>query len=202
MLLGPLIGMPLPLLPLQILWMNLVTDGLPALALGVEPAEKSIMRRPPTSSKESIFGRGLVAFVAVMGVAMSLISLGIGAWAFFSGDRAWQTLLFTTLILSQVILALEVRSERESILRIGLFTNPLMVVAFLTSLQVAVVYVPFLQTIFSTAPLGARDLLIAFGSGAAVLVVVEAWKLVLRLKAKAAGARVRGTRGTPAARAP
>ena len=182
MLLAPLFGMPLPLLPLQILWMNLVTDGLPALALGVEPAEENIMKRPPYSSKESIFGRGLVAFVVVMGVVMSLISLGIGVWAFRSGDPAWQTLLFTTLIFSQVILALEVRSERSSLFRIGLFTNPLMVVAFLSTvgLQVAVVYLPFLQKVFSTAPLGARDLLIAFGSGLAVLVVVEAWKLGLR----------------------
>jgi Ca2+-transporting ATPase len=182
MLLAPLFGMPLPLLPLQILWMNLITDGLPALALGVEPAEENIMKRPPFSSHESIFGRGLVAFVAVMGVVMSLISLGIGIWAFRSGDPAWQTLLFTTLIFSQVILALEVRSERSSLFRIGLFTNPLMVVAFLSTvgLQVAVVYLPFLQEVFSTAPLGTRDLLIAFGSGLLVLVVVEAWKLVLR----------------------
>ena len=123
MLLAPLLGMPLPLLPLQILWMNLVTDGLPALALGVEPAEGNIMKRPPYSSEESIFGRGLVAFVVVLGVVMSLIALGIGAWAFRSGDPAWQTLLFTTLIFSQVILALEVRSERRSIFRIGLLAQ-------------------------------------------------------------------------------
>lgn len=182
MLAGPLLGMPLPLLPLQILWMNLVTDGLPALALGVEPAEANVMKRPPYSSEESIFGRGLVAFVAVMGVVMSLISLGIGLWAFRSGDPAWQTLLFTTLIFSQVVLALEVRSERSSLLRLGLFTNPLMVAAFLTTvgLQVAVIYLPFLQRVFKTAPLGARDLLVVFGAGLVVLAVVEAWKLVLR----------------------
>jgi Ca2+-transporting ATPase len=185
MLLGPLFGMPLPLLPLQILWMNLVTDGLPALALSVEPAESNIMKRPPYSSNESIFGRGLVTFVAVMGVVMSLISLGVGLWAFRSGDPVWQTLLFTTLIFSQVILALEVRSERNSLFSIGLFTNPLMVCAFLSTvgLQLAVVYLPFLQRVFATAPLGARDLAIAFGSGIAVLLVVEAWKLALRRKA-------------------
>ncbi len=187
MLLGPLLGMPLPLLPLQILWMNLVTDGLPALALGVEPAERNIMKRPPYSSEEGIFGRGLVAFVAVMGGVMSLISLGIGLWAFRSGDPAWQTLLFTTLIFSQVILALGVRSERSSLFSIGFFTNPLMVGAFLATvgLQVAVVYLPFLQKVFRTAPLGARDLLIAFGSGLAVLVAVESWKLVLRRRTTA-----------------
>jgi Ca2+-transporting ATPase len=182
MLLAPLFGMPLPLLPLQILWMNLVTDGLPALALGVEPAEENTMRRPPSSSEESIFGRGLVAFVSVMGVVMSLVSLAIGVYAYRSGDPAWRTLLFTTLIFSQVILALEVRSERSSLFRIGLFTNPMMVVAFLSTvgLQVAVVYLPFLQKVFSTSALGLRDLLIAFSSGLVVLVVVEAWKVALR----------------------
>jgi len=187
MLLAPLFGMPLPLLPLQILWMNLVTDGLPALALGVEPAEENIMKRPPYSSKESIFGRGLVAFVAVMGVVMSLVALGIGIWAFRSGDPAWQTLLLTTLTFSQLILALEVRSERNSLFRVGLFTNPLMVAAFLSTmgLQAAVVYVPFLQRVFSTAPLGARDLLIALASGLVVLVVAETWKLALRRRTAA-----------------
>lgn len=185
MLLGPLLGMPLPLLPLQILWMNLVTDGLPALALGVEPAEANIMSRRPTSSGESIFGRGLVAFIAVMGVLMSLVSLGIGLWAYRSGDPAWQTLLFTTLVFSQMILALEVRSERTSLFSLGLFTNPMMVGAFVSTigLQVAVIYLPFLQRVFRTAPLDARDVLIAFGSGLAVLVAVEAWKLVLRRRA-------------------
>ncbi|MBK8595088.1 MAG: cation-translocating P-type ATPase [Holophagales bacterium] len=187
MLAGPLLGMPLPLLPLQILWMNLVTDGLPALALGVEPAEENIMKRPPYTSEESIFGRGLVPFVAVMGVVMSLIALGVGLWSYRTGDPAWQTLLFTTLIFSQVVLALEVRSERSSLFHLGLFTNPLMVGAFFSTvaLQVAVVYVPVLQRVFRTAPLGARDLLVVLGSGVVVVVVVEAWKLVLRRTTKA-----------------
>ncbi len=187
MLLAPLFGMPLPLLPLQILWMNLVTDGLPALALGVEPAEESIMKRPPYSSEEGVFGRGLVVFIVVMGVVMSLIALAIGVWAFRSHDPAWQTLLLTTLIFSQLILALEVRSERSSIFRVGVLTNPLMVMAFFSTigLQLAIVYLPFLQRVFGTAPLGARDLLIAFGAGLPVLVVVEVWKWVLRRRTTA-----------------
>ncbi|MFN7986771.1 MAG: cation-translocating P-type ATPase [Thermoanaerobaculia bacterium] len=182
MLLAPLLGMPLPLLPLQILWMNLVTDGLPALALGVEPAESDLMKRPPASSEESIFGRGLAPFVVAMGVVMSLTSLGIGLFSFRSGDPAWRTLLFTTLIFSQVTLALEVRSERRSLFRTGLLTNPLMVVAFLSTvgLQAAVVYVPFLRRVFATAPLGPRDLLVVIGSGLAVVVAAEAWKGLLR----------------------
>ena len=182
MLVGPLLGMPLPLLPLQILWMNLVTDGLPALALGVEPAEASIMKRPPTSSEESIFGRGMVAFIAGLGLAMSLVSIGVGVWAYRSGDPAWRTLLFTTLILAQVTLALEVRSEESSLFRIGFFTNRPMVVAVASTLvlQGLVVYVPFLQRVFDTVPLGARDLLIAAGAALAVLLAAELWKWALR----------------------
>ena len=118
---------------------------------------------------------------------LGLTPLGLGYYYYTAGDPAWQTLLFTTLIFSQVILALEARSERRSLFRIGLLTNPLMVVAFLSTagLQAAVVYLPFLQGVFSTAPLGARDLAIACGSGLAVLAAVEAWKWALRLRTKA-----------------
>ena len=125
MLIGPLLGMPLPLLPLQILWMNLVTDGLPALALGVEPAEKNVMHRPPYSAAESIFGRGMVQFILGIGIVMSIISIG-AAWELWHlGDPAWQTVLFTTLVFTQLAVALEARSEAESLFRIGLFKNPI-----------------------------------------------------------------------------
>ena len=182
MLFGPLLGMPLPLLPLQILWMNLVTDGLPALALGVEPPEKNVMHRPPYSSSESIFGRGMVPFIVAIGVVMSLISIGIGLGAFRAGDAAWQTLLFTTLIFAQLALALEVRSEEDSIFKIGLFSNPSMVWAILSTvvLQLLVIYVPFFQAIFGTSPLNFQQLLVALLASLAVIVVVEIWKWVLR----------------------
>ena len=181
--------MPLPLLPLQILWMNLVTDGLPALALGVEPAEQNVMKRPPAPAAESIFGRGMVAFVVVMGVVMSLISLGIGLSVLPGGDPPWQTLLFTTLIFSQVALALE-RALREAIAASGSGSspNPAMLVAFLSTvvLQVAVVYVPFLQVVFSTQALPPAELLVPVLGAAVVLLAVEAWKAVLRAR-EAAG---------------
>ncbi|MCB1247252.1 MAG: cation-translocating P-type ATPase, partial [Acidimicrobiia bacterium] len=119
MLIGPFLGMPLPLLALQILWMNLVTDGLPALALGVEPAEKDVMRRPPRSATESIFGGGTVPFIVAFGVVLSVVALGAG-WALFeAGDETWQSVMFTVLIFGQLGLALEVRSERESLFTIG-----------------------------------------------------------------------------------
>jgi Ca2+-transporting ATPase len=182
MLIGPIIGMPIPLLPLQILWMNLVTDGLPALALGVEPAEKNVMKRPPYSSTESVFGRGMLTFILGMGAVMSLVSLGVGLFAYRMGNEAWQTLLFTTLIFSQLAVALEARSEQESLFRTGLLTNRSMVWAILSTvaLQLAVIYVPFMQRIFDTQALASIELLVAFLASLSVLIVVEIWKLVLR----------------------
>ena len=118
MLLGPFLGMPLPLLPLQILWMNLVTDGLPALALGVEPAEKDVMKRPPYTANESIFGRGMVQFIIGIGIIMSVTRnrRGLGLW--HVGDPRWQTVLFTTLVLSQLAVAVATRSEENPIWRL------------------------------------------------------------------------------------
>jgi Ca2+-transporting ATPase len=186
MLLGPFLGMPLPLLPLQILWMNLVTDGLPALALSVEPAEEEVMQRRPISSQESIFGRGMVAFIGAVGVGMSVLSVGVGLFAYLSGHPAWQTLLFTTLIFSQLALALEARSEANSLFHIGLQSNrPMLAALGLTVLlQFAVIYVPFLQRVFNTQPLAASDLGIAVGAGLVVILMVEFWKVYQRRRAR------------------
>ena len=182
MLLGSLVGLPLPLLPLQILWMNLVTDGLPALALGVEPAEESVMKRKPYSSEESIFGRGMAAFIIAIGVVMSVLALYVGAQAFHAGDPAWQTLLFTTLIFAQLALAISVRSEETSIFRQNPFSNRSMVLAVLLSvaLQLVVVYLPFLQRIFKTTALPPPDFLVALLVGLIIILAVEIWKFVLR----------------------
>jgi P-type Ca2+ transporter type 2C len=178
MLFGPLLGMPLPLQALQILWMNLVTDGLPALALGVEPAEADVMARPPQAAGESIFGRGMISFMVVLGTALSLVSIGVGLLAFRRGDPHWQTLLFTTLVFCQMALALGVRSESRALWTIGLRSNPAMLGAVMLTvvLQLLVVYVPPLQTIFGTSALPTQDLLVAAGAAASVLLLVEAWK--------------------------
>jgi Ca2+-transporting ATPase len=182
MLAGPLLGMPLPLQPLQILWMNLITDGLPALALGVEPAEADVMRRPPQAATESIFGRGMAPFIVVLGAIASLVSIGVGLLAYRNGDAHWQTLLFTTMVLSQLALALGVRSETRALWTIGLGSNRSMLGAVVLTvvLQVAVVYVPVLQTIFGTTAMPAGDLLIATLAAASVLAAVEVWKWVRR----------------------
>jgi Ca2+-transporting ATPase len=182
MLIGPFLGLPIPLLPLQILWMNLVTDGLPALALGVEAAEQDVMKRPPISSQAGIFTRSTSSFIIGMGILMSLVSIGIGWWAYTSGDPAWQSLLFTTLIFSQIVLALEVRSETDPIWKIGLFSNRAMVWAVLSTvlLQIAVIYVPFFQKIFKTQSLGIRDVVISLVVSLSIAIFAEIWKWLRR----------------------
>jgi Ca2+-transporting ATPase len=183
MIIGPFLGMPLPLLPLQILWMNLVTDGMPALALGVEQAEDDVMARPPRSATETIFGGGVLGYIAGFGALLAVVSLAVGfsLWK-DSPDGPWQTVLFSTLIFSQLALALEVRSEKRSLFSIGLFSNRAMVgaVTLGIALQLALIYVPFLQRVFDTVALSAPDLAIAFAAGLAVIIAVEIQKLIAR----------------------
>jgi Ca2+-transporting ATPase len=182
MLLGPLLGMPLPLLPLQILWMNLVTDGLPALALAMEPAETGVMQRPPNPSGANIFDRPMVRRLLLLGVLMAVISLGIGYFYWRAGAPNWQTMTFTTLTLLQMAAALVVRSEKDSLLKVGIFSNKPMVRAILATfaLQLFVIYVPFAQGIFSTVALSATDLVLAIGVGLLFILVAELAKGIVR----------------------
>jgi Ca2+-transporting ATPase len=182
MLVTPLFGMPLALLPLQILWMNLVTDGLPALALGVEPPESDIMRRPPHPPNESIFARGLGRHVLWVGILMGCLSIAVGYWYWRSHETTWQTMLFTTLTLSQMAHVLAIRSERVSLFRIGLFSNkPLLAAVSLTVLlQLALIYVPALQTVFRTVSLSASDLALVLAVAVAVFGAVELEKWIFR----------------------
>lgn len=175
MLVTPLLGMPLALLPLQILWINLVTDGLPALALSMEPPEPDIMRRPPHRPDESIFARGLGRHVLWVGMLMGCLSITVGYSYWQSHKTSWQTVLFTTLTLAQMAHVLAIRSERVSLFRIGLFSNkPLLAAVSLTILlQFALIYLPPLQTIFRTVPLSVFDLAITFGVAAVIFAAVE-----------------------------
>jgi Ca2+-transporting ATPase len=182
MLLAPFLGMPLPLLPLQILWINLVTDGLPGLALSVEPSEPGVMRRKPFQPNENIFGRGMGRHILWVGLLMGIISLGIGYWAWSTGRHDWQTLVFTTLTLSQMGHALAIRSGHESLFKIGLFSNKALLGAVLLTfvLQLAVVYVPVLQSLFKTVSLPPIDLLISLFLSTIVFLAVELEKWLLR----------------------
>ena len=181
MLLAPLAGMPLPLLPLQILWINLVTDGLPGLAMGVEPPEPDTMNRPPHHPQESIFGRGLGRHVLWVGLLMGLVSLGMGYWTWRAGWANWQTMIFTTLTLSQMGHALAVRS-RESLFKVGLLSNKALLGAVLLTfvLQMAVVYVPFLQNLFKTSALTLGELLLSLVLSTVVFWGVEVEKWLMR----------------------
>ena len=179
MLIAPFLGMPLPLLPLQILWINLVTDGLPGLAMTVEPAEKGTMRRPPINPKENIFGRGMWQHILWVGLLMGIVTLGVGYWAWSTGRDDWQTLVFTTLTLSQMGHALAIRSGKESLFTAGIFSNkPLLWAVLLTFvLQLAVIYVPFLQELFKTVGLSPADLALSLLLSTVVFwgVEIEKW---------------------------
>ena len=120
---APLFGLPLPLLPIQILWVNLITDGLPGLALAVEPEEKNIMRRPPRPARESVFANGMWQHIVWVGLLIGAICIAIQAWAIARGSEHWQTMVFTALAFCQMYHVLAIRSERESTLAIGLFGN-------------------------------------------------------------------------------
>jgi Ca2+-transporting ATPase len=182
MLLAPFLGMPFPLLPLQILWINLVTDGLPGLALAIEPAERKIMQRAPFHPKENIFGRGMARDIIWVGLLMGFVSLVVGYWYWSIEHPYWQTMVFTTLTLSQMGNALAIRSQRDSLFQIGLLSNRAMLGAVLLTfvLQMLVVYVPFLQTIFETGPLTLGDLVISLLLSTVVFWGVEFSKWLVR----------------------
>ncbi len=186
MLLAPFVGMPLPLRPLQILWINLVTDGLPGLALTVEPGEKDVMKRPPYDPKARIFDRFMVRDMGFIGFVMGLVSLGVGLvyymWGGPRGQEIWQTMVFTTLTLSQMGNALAIRSSKESLFALGLWSNPYLLGAVLLTfvLQLAVIYVPFLQPLFNTVSLTVGELVLALVLSTIVFWAVEAKKWLIR----------------------
>ncbi len=162
-LLAPFFGMPLPLIPLQILWVNLLADGLLALALSVEGAERNIMHRPPRSPNESIFGRGAGREIIWVGLLLGMILLAIAYYYWSTGQSNWQTMVFTTLTLSRVGLAGTMRSEQDSLFQLGLFSNkPLLAAMVLTiGLQLLIIYMPILQPIFQTESLSMNHLTIS-----------------------------------------
>ena len=182
MFLAPFMGLPVPLLPIQILWINLVTDGLPGLALTVEPEEPDIMRRPPRPPQESVFARGLGVHVLWVGPLMAALVLGTQAWSLAAGSAHWQTLVFTTLCFAQLAHVVAIRSERESLFTQGLWSNPPLLGAVLLTflLQLATIYVPFLNDIFRTAPLSPTELALALGIASVVFWGVEGEKWLRR----------------------
>jgi len=180
--LAPFLGLPVPLLPIHILWINLVTDGLPGLAFTQEPAERGIMQRAPRPPNESIFAHGMWQHIVWVGLFVGGLSIASQAWAISRGVEYWQTITFTVLTISQLFHSLAVRSERESLFTIGLMSNRYMLGAVLLTvvLQLSVIYVPLFNPIFKTQPLPPFELAICFALSSLVLVGVEIEKWLIR----------------------
>ncbi len=193
---APILGLGgVPLSPLQILWMNLVTDGLPALALAVEPAEPNVMNRPPFNPRESIFARGLGSYMVRIGIVFAIITIILMTWAYaYSRDNVsellnrdrWKTMVFTTLCLAQMGHAIAIRSNTQLTMEVNPFSNPFLLgaVVITTILQLLLVYVPPLQQFFGTYYLSPFELAICFGFSALMFVWIEGEKLFVRLTKK------------------
>lgn len=177
-----------PLTPLQILWMNLVTDGLPALALAVEPAEPTVMQRPPHNPSESIFARGLGWYMIRIGLTLATITIALMIWSYpytqstGTDPNRWKTMIFTTLCLAQMGHAMAIRSNTQLTIELNPFSNPFLLIAVgLTSiLQLMLIYVPQLRDFFGTHYLNATELAICLGTSLLMFVWVELEKLFFR----------------------
>jgi len=181
LLLGPVIGLPIALLPIHILWMNLVSDGLPAITLSFEKAEKNIMNRPPRSPQESVFANGRGLHMIWVGILMAGIALAAQSFA-IKNDLHWQTIVFNLLCISQMAHLLAIRSQNQSLFTLGLFTNKPLVGAVLLTLvlQFVVTYTPALHPIFKTESLSFYEFLGVGAASSLVFFGVEIEKAVSR----------------------
>lgn len=180
--LAPFLGLPIPLLPIHILWINLVTDGLPGLALANERAEPNVMQRPPRPPKESIFSHGMWQHMLWVGLLMGGVCLLTQAWAIHIGSAHWQSMVFTVLTLSQLGHVLAIRYERDSLFTRGVFSNPMLIGALVLTfvMQMAVLYVPWLNPIFKTEPLDLGELMVCLALSSVVFFAVEIEKWMVR----------------------
>ncbi|MDD2675569.1 MAG: cation-translocating P-type ATPase [Flavobacterium sp.] len=178
--LAPFFGLPIPLLAIHILWINLVTDGLPGLALASEPSEINIMKRPPRNPIESIFSNGMAIHILWVGFLMGVVTIGMQAYAIHVANSHWQTMAFTVLCFSQLGHVMVIRSGQDSIFKIGFFSNKPMIGALLitVSLQLMIVYTPFFNDIFKTQPLTLYELLITLAVSSVVFWAVEIEKWI------------------------
>ena len=181
LLLGPMFGLPVALLPIHILWINLVSDGLPAISLSFEKAEKDIMNRPPRPPQQSVFANGRGLHMIWVGMLMAGIALAAQSWAISHGLH-WQTIVFNVLCLSQMGHVLAIRSEKYSLFTIGIFSNKPLIAAVTIALllQFLVTYVPLLQPIFKTESLTLYEFLLVGASSSLIFFAVEIEKIISR----------------------
>jgi len=194
LLIGPIIGLPVALLPIHILWINLVTDGLPAICLSFEKAESDIMRRPPRPPRESIFAGGRGAHMVWVGSFMAAVALAVQAWA-IAHHLHWQTIVFNVICLCQMGHVLAVRSSTRSLFSIGLFSNkPLLgSVTLAFALQFAVTYIPALQPVFRTQALSLSEFIFVGIASSLVFTAVEVQKALSSYFSSSAGTASSGT---------
>lgn len=183
LLIGPIIGLPIALLPIHILWINLVTDGLPAISLSFEKAEKDIMNRPPRPPRESVFSGGRGLHIIWVGMLMSAVALGVQYFALQNGWH-WQTMVFNVICLSQLANVLSIRSATQSLFSIGLFSNKPLIrsVLFSILLQFCVTYIPYLQGIFKTEALTLNEFLVVISASSIVFFAIEIEKAIVKRK--------------------
>jgi Ca2+-transporting ATPase len=177
MLAGPFLGFALPLLPAQILWVNLVTHGLPGVAIGSEQAEPDVLDRPPRPPSSGILSRRLGIQIGVLGATLAVCSLAVAIWGLERG-RPWQTMLFAALTFGQLGVALATRSDQEPIWRMRPDGNPFLYWAVLTSALalLAAVYLPGLRDLLGTTPLSLADFAPVLLAGAVPMIGIEAVK--------------------------
>ncbi|QMU27256.1 cation-translocating P-type ATPase [Adhaeribacter radiodurans] len=175
MLVAPFFGMTIALRPLQLLWLNLLTDGLLGLGLGTEPAEEGIMNRPPRNPEKGALSKRDFLQLGIVGIVIAAITLGLAVFYYNPqqpNDLTWQTMIFATVGFAQVFQAISLRSFAYS--PFSLFTNPLMTLVVISTilLQVAVIYIPFMKSFFGLVPLPAKDLLISLAAGSIIFFVI------------------------------
>lgn len=181
--LAPFLGLPIPLLAIHILWINLITDGLPGLALASEPAESNIMKRPPYDPSRNIFRGSLVWHILLVGLLMGIVTLAVQAWAIQNNNPNGQTMAFSVLCFSQLGHVMAIRSNRQSIFKVGVFSNKPMTMALIAtvSLQLLIIYVPFLNPVFKTQALSLKELMITLAASSIVFWIVELEKMIRAL---------------------
>ena len=197
MFIASLLAMPLPLVAIHLLWVNLTTDGLPALALAVDPKDPDIMGKPPRNPKSSIFTKNVLIIIAVIGIIMAMTMIPLFIWKMNSAGGSWrdannpllpeaQTMVLCTMVLFELFSSLACRSEIHSLFKLGVFSNKWLIYANIVSLGLlmAVLYIPVLQNPFHVVPIGWEDWRLILPISLTGFVAIEVIKLIFRKTSK------------------